>query len=210
MLNLLIAVMGDSFEKVKADEAPHAMFEQADTIVEYERLLTYRWFRSFSIWDPQDEKKFPRYIVIAEEAETQGEEAADGITGRMRKHLNVSTDTVGKRVDASADTVRKRVDALEEEMKRQHNETKQQHEEDKKRQQEETKRQHEEDKKRQQEETKRQHEEMKQQHKETKQHYEEEAKRQHEEMKQQVEETKRQHEEMKSLLATLLSRTEKK
>jgi hypothetical protein len=162
MLNLLIAVMGDSFEKVKADEAPHAMFEQADTIVEYERLLTYRWFRSFSIWDPQDEKKFPRYIVIAEEAETQGEEAADGITGRMRKHLNASTDT------------------LKEEMKRQ------------------------------QEETKRQHEEMKQQHKETKQHYEEEAKRQHEEMKQQVEETKRQHEEMKSLLATLLSQTEKK
>lgn len=173
MLNLLIAVMGDSFEKVKADEAPHAMFEQADTIVEYERLLTYRWFRSFSIWNPQDEKKFPRYIVIAEEAETQGEEAADGITGRMRKHLNVSTDTL-------KEEMKRQNEALEEEMKRQHNETKQQHEE------------------------------MKQQHKETKQHYEEEAKRQHEEMKQQVEETKRQHEEMKSLLATLLSRTEKK
>ena len=203
MLNLLIAVMGDSFEKVKADEAPHAMFEQADTIVEYERLLTYRWFRSFSIWDPQDEKKFPRYIVIAEEAETQGEEAADGITGRMRKHLNASTDTL-------KEEMKRQNEALEEEMKRQHNETKQQHEEDKKRQQEETKRQHEEDIKRQQEETKRQHEEMQQQHKETKQHYEEEAKRQHEEMKQQVEETKRQHEEMKSLLATLLSQTEKK
>ena len=28
-LNLLIAVMGDSFEKVKADEAAVAMFEQA-------------------------------------------------------------------------------------------------------------------------------------------------------------------------------------
>jgi len=188
MLNLLIAVMGDSFEKVKADEAPHAMFEQADTIVEYERLLTYRWFRSFSIWDPQDEKKFPRYIVIAEEAETQGDEAADGITGRMRKHLNASTDTL-------KEEMKRQNEALEEEMKRQHNETKQQHEEDKKRQQE---------------ETKRQHEEMQQQHKETKQHYEEEAKRQHEEMKQQVEETKRQHEEMKSLLATLLSRTTEK
>eukprot|EP01046_Picozoa_sp_COSAG06_P109824 COSAG06_NODE_56321_length_285_cov_0.838710_1_plen_37_part_10 len=31
--------MGESFEKVKVDEAPHAMFEQAETIVEYERLL---------------------------------------------------------------------------------------------------------------------------------------------------------------------------
>ena len=32
-LNLLIAVMGDSFEKVKADEAAVAMFEQAQVIV---------------------------------------------------------------------------------------------------------------------------------------------------------------------------------
>ena len=31
-LNLLIAVMGDSFEKVKADEAAVAMFEQAQVI----------------------------------------------------------------------------------------------------------------------------------------------------------------------------------
>ena len=31
-MNLLIAVMGDSFEKVKADEAPVAMFEQAQVI----------------------------------------------------------------------------------------------------------------------------------------------------------------------------------
>ncbi len=29
-LNLLIAVMGDSFERVKADEAAVAMFEQAE------------------------------------------------------------------------------------------------------------------------------------------------------------------------------------
>jgi hypothetical protein len=129
MLNLLIAVMGDSFEKVKADEAPHAMFEQAETIVEYERLLTHKWFQWFNIWDPQDKDKFPRYMVIAEEAETEGEEVADGITGRMRKHLAASADTVGKRVDASTDTVGKRVDALEEEMKRQHEETKQQMEE---------------------------------------------------------------------------------
>ena len=100
--------MGESFEKVKVDEAPHAMFEQAKTIVEYERLLI-----ALGLWDPNDEDKFPRYMIIAEEVETQqGEEmAADGITGRMRK----------------------RVDALENEMKRQHEETqnemKRQHEE---------------------------------------------------------------------------------
>ena len=136
MLNLLIAVMGDSFEKVKVDEAPHAMFEQAETIVEYERLLI-----ALGLWDSNDKDKFPRYMIIAEEVETQqGEETADGITGRMRK----------------------RVDALENEMKRQHEETKQQHKDDVKRQHEETKQQHqqhEEEFKRQHEETKRQHEE---------------------------------------------------
>jgi gas vesicle protein len=104
MLNLLIAVMGEGFEKVKVDETPHAMLEQAMTIVEYERLLTHKWL---SIWDPQNKDKFPRYMVIAEERETQGEETADGITGRMRK----------------------RVDALEKEIKRQHEEMKRQHEE---------------------------------------------------------------------------------
>ena len=109
MLNLLIAVMGDSFEKVKADEAPHAMFEQSETIVEYERLLI-----ALRLWDPKDKDRFPRYMIIAEEAETKGAaETADGITGRVRKHL-----------DASADTASKRVDALEEEIKRQHEETK--------------------------------------------------------------------------------------
>ena len=120
MLNLLIAVMGESFDNVKADEVPHAMFEQAETIVEYERFLIHKWFGLFSIWDPCDKDKFPRYMVIAEEAETQSEETADGITGRMRKHLDASTDTVSKRVDA-----------LEEEIKRQHEESKRQHEETK-------------------------------------------------------------------------------
>jgi hypothetical protein len=78
-------------------------------------------------------------MVIAEEAEAQSEETADGITGRMRKHL-----------DASAATAGKRVDALEAEMKRQREDTKRQHEE--------TMRQHEETKQ-QLEDTKRQHEE---------------------------------------------------
>ena len=143
MLNLLIAVMGDSFDNVKADEVPAAMFEQAETIVEYERLLI-----ALGVWNPRDKDRFPRYMIIAEEAETQSEETADGITGRMRKHL-----------DASADTVSKRVDALEQEMKRQREEMKQQHEE--------TQQQREEEVELQREEMKRQHEEMKRQHEET-------------------------------------------
>jgi len=123
MLNLLIAVMGDSFDNVKADEVLHAMFEQAEKILEYERLLI-----TLRLWDPTNRDRFPRYMVIAEEVVTQGEESGDGTTGRMRQHLDMSTDTVSKRVDR-----------LEEEMKRQHEETRQQHEETKQ-QHEETKR----------------------------------------------------------------------
>ena len=40
-MNLLIAVMGDSFEKVKADEAPVAMFEQAQVIAISTLPLSY-------------------------------------------------------------------------------------------------------------------------------------------------------------------------
>ena len=131
MLNLLIAVMGDSFDSVKADEVAAAMFEQAGKIVEYERLLV-----ALGLWDPQDKDKFPRYMVIAEEVETQSEDVGDGITGRVRKHLAASSDTMSKRVDA-----------LEAEMKRQHRQDKQQlqrHQEELKRQHEESQRQHEE------------------------------------------------------------------
>ncbi len=131
MLNLLIAVMGDSFDNVKADEVPAAMFAQAREIVEYEGLLV-----ALGLWDSQDKDKFPRYLVVAEEVETRREDAADGITGRVRKHLAASTDTVSKRVDA-----------LEEEIKRQHKEVKQQqqqHQEEMKRHHQKSKQQHEE------------------------------------------------------------------
>ena len=97
-LNLLIAVMGDSFEKVKADEAPVAMFEQAQVtaistlplpqltsdahaqrIVEYERLLI-----GFRCWSEKDSEKFPRFMLIAEEAKGKANTVADGVSGRVR------------------------------------------------------------------------------------------------------------------------------
>ena len=50
-------------------------------------------------------------MVIAEEAYTEYEDTAEGVTG---KHLAASTDALGKRVDA-----------LQDQMKQQHDETKQ-------------------------------------------------------------------------------------
>ena len=98
MLNLLIAVMGDSYGEIKANEEAAAMYGQAGTIVKYEHFLIH-----FGLWDAKSKVKFPRYMVIAEEAETEEKDVV----------------------------IDKRVEALQEEMKRQHEETKQQHEETK-------------------------------------------------------------------------------
>ena len=86
----MIAVMGHSFEVVKAIENSVAMWHQAQvrahlnisqervtksvttlrrdcaqTIVEYERLLV-----GLGVWKPTDPKKFPRYMEIAQEVRT--------------------------------------------------------------------------------------------------------------------------------------------
>lgn len=52
----------------------------------YERMLT-----GFGLWDPVDVKKFPRFMVIAEEAELKMKPVTDGVTGRVKKHLAAST-----------------------------------------------------------------------------------------------------------------------
>ena len=126
MLNLLIAVMGDSFDKVKAGETAAAMLSQAQTIVEYECLLT-----RFGIWKAGDTDRFPRYMVIAEEEETEEADTGEGFMGRMRKHLAASADMAGKRVDSLHDEMKQqheavdaKVAAVESKLTEQHEETK--------------------------------------------------------------------------------------
>eukprot|EP01046_Picozoa_sp_COSAG06_P024515 COSAG06_NODE_2001_length_7869_cov_25.334363_5_plen_144_part_00 len=120
MLNLLIAVMGDTFTEIKENEKAAAMFEQAETIVEYERLLIF-----IGVWDPQDKNKFPRYMVFAEEAETEHEETAESM---MHQHVIASSDAISKRVDAlEKDTKRMlaaHITAVETKLTEQHEETK--------------------------------------------------------------------------------------
>ena len=66
MLNLLIAVMGDSFERVKEREASAARHEQAAFIVAREKL-----FVGLGLWKRDDDRHFPCYMVIAQEVEQQ-------------------------------------------------------------------------------------------------------------------------------------------
>jgi hypothetical protein len=55
MLNLLIAVMGDSFGRVKQREACAARHEQAGMIVAKEKLLI-----GLNLWNPTNDMLFPR------------------------------------------------------------------------------------------------------------------------------------------------------
>ena len=68
--------------------------------MEYERLLI-----GFGFWDEDDNNKFPRFMMVAEEAE--GEEALEDVS---------AGDVSGKHLAASAQRVTFRIDALEEKM----------------------------------------------------------------------------------------------
>jgi hypothetical protein len=82
--------------------------------VEYERLLIgLGWWDP---WDEKDKKKFPRYMVIAQEAKDDVLSLADGMTGRMRKHLAASADEVTAHVDDRIDAVNNKIDALKTEL----------------------------------------------------------------------------------------------
>jgi len=80
-LNLLIAIMGDSYERVKEGEALEAIREKALLVLEYERML------------PKKYKKFHRYLILCERDDIPRERPdhhmAEGISGRVKMQLGV-------------------------------------------------------------------------------------------------------------------------
>ena len=68
--------------------------------MEYEHLLI-----GFGFWNEKDLGKFPRFMLIAEEAKGKVDTAADGVSGRVRKHLAASTQEVTAHVDERIDTL---------------------------------------------------------------------------------------------------------
>ena len=84
----------------------------AQRIVEYERLLI-----GFGFWSEKDLGKFPRFMLIAEEAKGKVDMVADGVSGRVRKHLVTSTQEVTAHVDNRVDALEKKMGSeLEEKM----------------------------------------------------------------------------------------------
>ena len=78
----------------------------AQRIVEYERLLT-----GLGCWSEKDPGKFPRFMLIAEEAKGKVDMVADGVSGRVRKHLAASAQKVTTHVDDRIDTLEKKMDS---------------------------------------------------------------------------------------------------
>ena len=76
--------------------------------MEYERLLI-----GLGCWSEKDSDKFPRFMMIAEEAKgAKGkvDMVADGVSGRVRKHLATSTQKVTTHVDDRINTLESRLE----------------------------------------------------------------------------------------------------
>ena len=83
----------------------------AQRIVEYERLLI-----GLGCWSEKDSDKFPRFMMIAEEAKgAKGkvDMVADGVSGRVRKHLASSTQEVTTHMDGRIGTLEKQMGAMD-------------------------------------------------------------------------------------------------
>ena len=67
-------------------------------------------------WSEKDSDKFPRYMMIAEEAKgAKGkvDMVADGVSGRVRKHLASSTQEVTAHMDGRIDALEKKMGAMD-------------------------------------------------------------------------------------------------
>ena len=81
--------------------------------MEYERLLI-----GFGLWSEKDSEKFPRFMLIAEEAKGQVDMVADGVSGRVRKHLAASTQKVTAHVDGRVDALEKQIGAMDSQLEK--------------------------------------------------------------------------------------------
>ena len=76
--------------------------------MEYERLLI-----GLGCWSEKDSDKFPRFMMIAEEAKGKVDMVADGVSGRVRKHLASSTQEVTTHMDDRIDALEKQMGAMD-------------------------------------------------------------------------------------------------
>ena len=109
-MNLLIAIMGDSYEKVKESERVQALRERAQIIVQAERTNP-SWHTCH------------KYMHIAEPADISTSDARkniewEGITGRVKQLLEMQTaeataETAAMKAELKAQTVEAKVETAE-------------------------------------------------------------------------------------------------
>ena len=101
-MNLLIAIMGDSYEKVKETERVQALHERAKIIVDME-IQHPGWH------------EYPKYMHIAEAADEYGVPLPEwaGITGRVKQLLD---QRVGQAQEELESKVEERVGQAQEEL----------------------------------------------------------------------------------------------
>ena len=92
LLNLLIAIMGDSYEKVKESERVEALRERAQIIVEAERTH-------------QSWHKYHRYMHFVEAADLSEPRPQEweGITGRVKQLLDDKVCEVQHKIEDKID-----------------------------------------------------------------------------------------------------------
>ena len=108
-MNLLIAIMGDSYEKIKESERVHALKERAQIIVEAER--------TYPSWH-----KYHRYMHIVEAADisTSGPPSDlewEGITGRVKQLLKEQVQLLSAKTETDTVEIKAELAQVKEEMK---------------------------------------------------------------------------------------------
>ena len=72
----------------------------------------------FGCWSEKDLRKFPRFMLIAEEAKGKVDTIADGVSGRVRKHLATSTQKVTSHMDDRIDALEKQIGAMDSQLEK--------------------------------------------------------------------------------------------
>lgn len=123
LLNLIIAIMGDSYEKVQENATVEALHEQAKTIVAME--LQYPTGFQICGFAPLGKHKFPRYLHAATKKDVDGDAQPEweGITGRVKQETNrmmaeaqrmdAKMQAQVDRVERSVQNVHTKVDCVE-------------------------------------------------------------------------------------------------
>ena len=102
MLNLLIAIMGDSYEKVKESERVEALRERAQIIVEAERTHPRR----------HKYHKYMHFVEVADSSEPAPQEW-EGVTGRMKQLLGEVKAEVKAEIKAEVADIKAQGEKLE-------------------------------------------------------------------------------------------------